>query len=259
MTDAKEAAPVAATIGVGVAPGTDATLISIPISPFAARARLVLYSKGLEERVKIAAPDAIGGFHSQQHLTLNPLGKVPLLLLKDSVPLFESGVITEYITEKYAKTGRSFLPDDIAKRARTRLIASLLDQYVSPHHHYMYKGKMSLTDRKAGASRMRAGFDAIEVAICSQGPYVGGDEIGVGDAALWGCMPFYDFMLPAFFGWRAQDGHPNIARWARDMRAEPHAARVYDEVWDALVDWWHGGRWDKIEVPAIVDPTSLKP
>lgn len=237
----------------------DATLVSIPISPFAARSRLLIYSKGIEGNVAIAPPEVLGGFKSEKHLSVNKLGKVPVLLLSNGDTLTESAVITEYIAEMYANVEPSFVPADAVQRARNRLIASLLDQYVVPFQSAMYKGSGTIEERATRIDIMRTGFDCIEQALDDSGPYVAGKHIGVGDASLWGCLPFYEFMLPTFFGWNVCDDRPKLARWIDHFRKEPQAARVYDEVWDALVLWWEGGRWEKLGMKALVDPTTIKP
>lgn len=71
--------------------------------------------------------------------------------------------------------------------------------------------------------------------------------------------PYADFMLPAFFGWSVREGRPKLNKWLKHMEREPNATRVYDEVWDALALWWKGGRWDKLGMEALVDPTTLRP
>lgn len=178
--------------GAVMSAGVQSTLVSLPVSPFAARCRLLIFDKELDktQRVKIATPDVLGGMKSEKHLQLNTLGKVPLLLLgDDTTALFESGVIFEYLNELYAKVGRSYQPEDPVVRARTRLIASILDQYIVPHNAWMYRRMEG--DRAAGVKKMIPGWDALESAIHSVGPYVGGNAIGHGDSALWTIMPFY--------------------------------------------------------------------
>ncbi len=239
---------------------SEATLVSLPASPFAARARLLIYDKGLDTTgtVTIEDPEIIGGFRSEQMKATIPTGKIPVLLLNDGEEIImESGVITEYLAEKY-ETGRSYLPETALERARQRQIASLLDQYIEPYHFYMYRYLNDDVDRAAGVRQMTKGWDAIEHALHATGPFVGGTHIGVGDAALWGCMPFYDFMLPAFFGWHPTEGRPKLRRWVQHMRAEKNATKVYDEVWDALQAWYDSGRWEKLGVKTLVDPRSLK-
>lgn len=64
-----------------------------PTSPFARKCRIVAQVKSitLEE-------EAVGSFNFQGYVTdTNPLGKIPVLLREDGVPLFDSPVICEYL------------------------------------------------------------------------------------------------------------------------------------------------------------------
>lgn len=248
----------ASNISVSMAMPADLRLVSLPISPFAARARLMIYDGDLA--VKIVTPaEEFGGFKNDAHNSANPLGKVPVLLSDTFLqPLFESGVISEYLAEKSG----TYLCESIEERTRQRLVASILDQYIVPYHHYMYKRQSedsnNISCRSEGIVNMEQGWTALESALHPDGPYVGGKNIGVGDAALWGCMPFYDFMLPAFFGKNPLDGRPKIKKWYAHMQKSKNAVKVYDEVWVALEGWWDGGRWTKLEMKAEINPKSLR-
>ena len=70
-------------------------------SPFPTRVRLLLYAKGIE--VEIIEPP---GFHSSAeskgyYLEINPIGRVPTLVLDDGRALPESEVICEYLEDAY--------------------------------------------------------------------------------------------------------------------------------------------------------------
>ncbi len=127
------------------------TLFSVPISCFAARARLVVYAKELTEaQVELVPPSALGGSKSPEYLALNPLGKVPTMIAREEdgeeMELFESTAIVEYLAERFADTAPSFIPASRAARARGRMVAALLDNYVCPHHPFLYKNLAPGTD-----------------------------------------------------------------------------------------------------------------
>lgn len=67
-------------------------------APNAARIRIVLAAKGLEDLVEYASVDLISA--AQKHpdfLAKNPIGKIPLLELDDGLIISESTAITEYL------------------------------------------------------------------------------------------------------------------------------------------------------------------
>src|SRR5688500_20279647 len=81
-------------------------LISLPVSPFAARVRIGIYAKGLD--VEVASPPA-GWPTSRQFRDINPTGRIPVLLLDDGTAIHESSVILEYNEEQFADA-RPLLP-----------------------------------------------------------------------------------------------------------------------------------------------------
>lgn len=68
-------------------------LIGSHTSPFVRKVRIVLAEKKIEYDFVIDSP----WLPNSQVANLNPLGKIPVLLLDDETPLFDSRVIVEYI------------------------------------------------------------------------------------------------------------------------------------------------------------------
>lgn len=64
-------------------------------SPYSRKVRLVIREKGLENRIEEIQVDPYQDDTELQ--TVNPLGKVPALLLDDGEPLFDSPVICQYL------------------------------------------------------------------------------------------------------------------------------------------------------------------
>lgn len=91
---ATAAAPAASSAGAATAAMKVAkpTLFDVPVSNHGARVRHVLYHKGLEADFEIASPASVGGLASDAYKAMSPLGKMPLLVLPDSEPIFESEV-----------------------------------------------------------------------------------------------------------------------------------------------------------------------
>ncbi len=93
-------------------------------SPFPTRVRLVLYVKGIE--VEIIEPS---GFHTSaegkgDYLDINPIGRVPTLVLDDGRALPESEVICEYLEDAFPEPRVN--PAEPWARAQVRLISRLL-------------------------------------------------------------------------------------------------------------------------------------
>src|ERR1700684_3447278 len=97
-------------------------------SPFPTRVRLMLYAKGIP--FEIVTPPGFGDskLPKGDYLKLNPLGRVPALVLDDGRALPESEVICEYLEDAYPEP--SLRPADPWQRAQARLISRLCDIYL---------------------------------------------------------------------------------------------------------------------------------
>jgi len=98
------------------------------LSPFPTRVRLMIYVKGLD--VEIIEPS---GFHGStegkgDYMEINPIGRVPCLVLDDGRALAESEVICEYLEDAFPEPAT--LPADPWDRARVRVISRISDIYV---------------------------------------------------------------------------------------------------------------------------------
>lgn len=242
-----------------VATDLKVTLYGTPISNYTARCKYVMKRKELPQEIAAyALPADLGGLKCDEYMKLNPLGKMPIIVIEkggSKEALFESSIICEYLAETFNSSTPSFIPDAPEARAKARLIANLLDIYIGPLHPLMYK-PMEGVNRKEGVAKMNQGFDAIEHVLDSTGPFATGKELSIADCCLWGNFPFYDFMLPTFFGWHPTDGRPKLKAWRENMMKESQAARdTYADVFISLYGWWDSGRWEKLSM----EPLTPKP
>ena len=100
-------------------------LHSREISPFSARVRALILAKELPVRI-IDNPDVA----SDDFGKLNPLRRVPVLILDDGRAIPESDTIVEYLEDAYPS--RPLRPADPGDRAQVRLIARVAELYVFP-------------------------------------------------------------------------------------------------------------------------------
>jgi glutathione S-transferase len=179
--------------GAGRDPESSAmTLVSVPVSGYAMRVRFIVAKKSLgPEVIQVKAPAEFGGLKSEQFLAVNPLGKMPALFIHDPpavMPkvIFESRVIADYIIDRFANVKPPFVASSPERRAVGSLVAAICDNYIAHLQPYMYKPFDADVDRGAKIQEMGTAFDAIEKILDSNGPYVSGSDISVGDAALLG-------------------------------------------------------------------------
>ncbi len=180
-------------------------LYSNPISPFARKARVIAHELGLKlEIVDVNARD------DEDLRRINPLKKIPILVLDDGSALFDSPVICEYLNEQ---GGGKFFPGmSIWRHATGRwkalglqaLADGIMDAAVACRYETMQPEDRSNSDHVARyRASINAGLDALERMKFSDPPTIG--EIATGCA-----LGYLDFRYPDI-AWR--DTHPKLAGW----------------------------------------------
>ena len=100
-------------------------LINSPVSPFGARILIALRAKGLAID---SVPPPAGGLRSAAFLAVNPLAKIPVLMLDDGTALPESALILDYLEDRFPRP--SLRPAGAVERARVNLAVRIMDTYV---------------------------------------------------------------------------------------------------------------------------------
>ncbi|MBN8829650.1 MAG: glutathione S-transferase [Sphingomonadales bacterium] len=112
-------------------------------TPNAARVRIVVAAKGLEEQVDYVKVDLVAAEQKQDwFLKLNPIGKTPVLVCEDGLVLSESPAITEYLDNLDGDpilTGRTAREKGLICMMQRRVEIMLLDP-VDDYFHYGTKG-----------------------------------------------------------------------------------------------------------------------
>ena len=209
-------------------------------SPFPSRVRLLLYAKGIE--VEVIEPP---GFHFSAetkgyYYGINPIGRVPTLVLEDGRALPESEVICEYLEDAYPEP--SLRPADPYDRARMRLLSRICD-------FYLVMAMVPLFDASA-RSRRHWVAETIAAAVAQVGKslgyldhYIGEDGYAVGralsqaDGALVPQLVLACEWIPGLF--QTPDplvDHPRLATYWTAIQTDPIAARVIAETRQAIAD-----------------------
>ena len=185
------------------------TLVSFDLCPYVQRAAIALAEKGVPfERRTVDLADRPDWFRA-----LSPLGKVPLLLVGDTV-LFESSVIVEYLEET---RGPALHPADPLQRAR--------------HRAWMEFGSSILADiwiiettpdRQAFEARqslLREKFARLEAEL-GQGPYFLGRDFRLVDAVFAPVFRYFD-VFDRFVDLAVLGGLPKVQEWRRALAMRP--------------------------------------
>lgn len=192
---------------------SDLTLVSHTLCPYVQRAAIALTEKAVPFRridVDLAAkPDWF--------TRLSPLGKVPLLIVRDGAEeraVFESAVILEYLEET---RGHPLHPADPLARAEERSWIEFGSAVLNEIGRF-YNAPDEAALRHS-AEALAAMFGRIEVAL-GQGPWFRGAAFGLVDAVFAPVFRYFDvFDRIGDFG--ILDGTPKARAWRRALAARP--------------------------------------
>jgi glutathione S-transferase len=203
-------------------------LYTVDLSPFAARVRTAIRAKGLDIEF---APPAGGGLKSAEYLAINPMGRVPALVLDDGTVIPESDTIVEYLEDAFPQT--SLRPATAEDKARARLIARVADLYVIPAGLGLF-GQMNPATRDAAAVdaalvELDEGLTHLNVFL-GDGPYAVGDTFSTADCCLIPFLFFFGLFGQVFGKGDLTARHMKLAAYARFMASNPIAQQTVAEL-----------------------------
>jgi glutathione S-transferase len=189
-------------------------LYTNPASPFARKARIVVRELNLVvEEIQVPREGLGDGFR-----TINPLGKIPVLVLDDGSTLFDSPVICEYLNE--AGGGRFFPGKSLLRensghwRALTlqALGDGICDAAVARNYERLRPAEL-----QSGAviqkymNAVNTGLDVLERTRFS-------DKVTIGEITVGCALGYLDFRIPEL-GWR--ETRPNLRDWYEKFAQYP--------------------------------------
>ena len=189
-------------------------LIGALTSPYVRKVRIVMAEKRLDYQFVLEdvwASDAI--------LAVNPLGKVPCLVMEGGEAVFDSRVIVEYV-DTLSPVGK-LIPSNGRERAEVRtweaLADGLMDAAILARLEQTWQGRTEAQRSPAWTERQMKKIDAA-LAAMSQGlgdkPFCSGIHFTLSDVAVGCALGYLDFRFAAI-DWRAR--HPNLARLAAKL------------------------------------------
>ena len=197
-------------------------LLGTNTSPYVRKARLVLLEKNIPHDYVVDPPREPGSLVAR----VNPLGRIPVLILDDETCVFDSPVIAEYADS--LNDNPILIPRNDA-RARMRvkrweaLADGIMDSAVAVRTESMRPAD------KQEANNINLHNNAITRALVYAADQLGtrewceGASITLADLALVSALVYLD-LRQAERDWRS--AHPNLAAWFARMsgRASVHAA-----------------------------------
>jgi glutathione S-transferase len=197
-------------------------LLTSLTSPFGRKARVVVIERGCDDveivpANSMAADGPVSG--------LNPLGKVPVLVLEGGETLYDSPVICEFL-DQHAGSPALLPPEGMARVRALRdqaLADGLLDAAVATVFETRRpEAQQSPLWLERWRDAVARSLDVMEAAASGKD-----ESLDLGGVA-WGCaLGYLDFRLDAL-GWR--EGRPALTAWAeRTLARESFRATAPEE------------------------------
>jgi glutathione S-transferase len=207
-------------------------LYSQAASPYAARVRGAIYAKNLP--VEIITPPE-GWRNSAEFRALNPLMKIPVLILDDGTPLAESAVIVEYLDDKYPEP--SLRPKTPEALAHVRLIIQVADLYVQQAMMPLfYLFDSPLPDEAAITAQMQKlqeGLGHLD-SLLKPGSYAFGDRLTIADVWLTPVRFSLDGLMSFSGRTDVLKRHKSVDAYADAARADGILNKVWQEMDEGL-------------------------
>lgn len=194
-------------------------------SPFARKARVALLEKGLPHEVLVDNPWLEGAVRR-----LNPLGKVPALLLNDGRVLHDSSVIVEYLDTLGAPP--AFIPADPVLRVAHRQLEALADGIcdavvLMSVERARPRGQQSDAWIERQAAKIPAALAELERSLASE--WFTAYGFGLGELATACALGYLDLRYPEL-DWRA--AAPRLARLKARLDLRPSFAATVPQLQD---------------------------
>ncbi len=193
-------------------------LLGSPASPYARKARLVLLEKGIAHDYQTDSPRQTDSVAAR----MNPLARIPVLILDDGTTLFDSPVIAEYadslndtpiliprhdpLARAQVKCGEA-LADGIMDAAVAIRLDSLRPDQQQDHEAVVRHRTAVMRSLAFAAERLGKG----NLFLC-------GEQLSLADYALVSALIYLDLRL-ADITWR--DNHPPLKAWFDRIHSRP--------------------------------------
>jgi glutathione S-transferase len=188
-----------------------------PRSPFVRKVMIFAHETGLVDRLTCVRTVVAMTTPNATLLPDNPLSKIPTLVLDDGSPLYDSGVICEYLDTLH--DGPQLFPATGAARwtalRRQALGDGFLD-FLLLWRHERERSQPWQPMLDAFTAKYQATLRSLE----REASYLGDTPFGIGHIAVGCGLSYLDFRF-ADLDWRG--GHPEIAAWHASFAQRPSA------------------------------------
>jgi glutathione S-transferase len=187
-------------------------------SPYARKVLVMAHEAGLADQLHVVHHETSPTWRNEEVFRVNPLGKVPVLVLDDGTALFDSSVICEYLDGLH--DGPKFISSDPRERWRSlrlqALAQGLCDAGIAVRHETVRRPEALRYPamRDGQIEKLVAAYDFLERDWAEPSPP---RSIDIGQIALATALSWLAFReLPDF-----ESGRPRLSAWYRAFIQRP--------------------------------------
>jgi glutathione S-transferase len=182
-------------------------------SPFVRKVMIFAHETGLAERITCERTVVAPTKPNADVMRLNPLNKLPTLILDDGRALYDSRVIVEYLDSVHG--GRKRIPEAGEARFEALRMQALCDGVldfllVGLSERARPEGQQSSDLKAALAVKFKVAFDALD----AEAGRLDIGRFGLAEIATSAVVGYADFRYSAE---RWRDGRPNLAAFAEKI------------------------------------------
>jgi glutathione S-transferase len=196
-------------------------LIGSLTSPYARKVRIVLAEKKIDYEFEVDSPWAA----ETRVPSVNPLGKVPVLILDDSTVLFDSRVIVEYIDS--VAPNNKLMPESNRERAEVKRWGAVADGICDAAVLIFLEIKRPQAQQSAEwiarqHDKIARGIDYMAAQL-GEGNWCMGTHFSLSDVGAACALGYISFRFPEI-DWASK--YPNLARLYDKMMLRPAFAET---------------------------------
>jgi glutathione S-transferase len=184
-----------------------------PSSPFVRKVRIAIALLGFDKDVTIERADTTDPSDSLRKM--NPLGKIPVLIIEDGSAVYDSRVILDYLDDRAG--GGKIVPRDSKARLAALRLQALADGILDASILTVYEGRYRKAEmHEPKWLELQAGKVSRALALLETAPPLIDPIPNVGQIALACALGYRDFRFGD--GWRGE--HPRLVAWLDNFAAQ---------------------------------------
>jgi glutathione S-transferase len=184
-----------------------------PSSPFVRKVRIAIALLGFDKDVTIERADTTDPSDSLRKM--NPLGKIPVLMIEDGSAVYDSRVILDYLDDRAG--GGKIVPRDSKARLTALRLQALADGILDASILTVYEGRYRKAEmHEPKWLELQAGKVSRALAVLETAPPPIDPIPNVGQIALACALGYRDFRFGD--GWRRE--HPRLVAWLDNFAAQ---------------------------------------